>query len=102
METKEQDHKKFERIANSIVGLVGCLNYEIYTPVEVESLILLTNYIRTIPSEEIAGFRISKLTESHSIFTKLKDGYSTRTIQEAIKELLIEYEHFEILAKLEI
>lgn len=101
-QTSESNKTKFERTAKSIKGLVGCLNYEFYSPKELETIILLTNHIRVIPSEEIKGFRIVKYTEAWIIFKKIKDAYSTQTVMEAIKELLIQYEHFEVLAALEI
>jgi len=96
METKKLT--KYESTANSIVGLLTGLNYEFFSPVELQALVFLTNYIRIIPSDEISGFRITKLTESHRIFKRLKVGYSERIMQEVVKELLIEYDHFEILA----
>lgn len=99
--SKLNNKTEFQRKADSIKGLVGCLNYEFYSSVELETLILLTNHVRVIPSEEIKGFRIVKFTEAWFIFKKLKDAYSTRTMQEAVKELLIEYQHFETLAVLE-
>lgn len=96
-------HKKskYKRAADSIHGLITGLNYEFYSSVELEALILLTNHIRVIPSEEISGFRITKYTEAWSIFKRLKDAYSERKVEEIIKDLLLEYEHYEILKEIE-
>ena len=93
---------KYQRAANSILGLITGLNYEFFSPVELQALVFLVNHIRVIPSDEISGFRLTKLTESHFIFKRLKVAYSERAMQETMKELLIEYEHWEILAVLEI
>lgn len=92
---------KYKRAANSIQGLVTGLNYEIYSSVELETLILLTNHVRVIPSEEISGFRIKKYTEAWSIFKRLKKAYSERNMEEIIKDLLLEYEHYEVLNEIE-
>lgn len=92
---------KYIRLANSIEGLITSLNYTVYTPHEVEVLVFLTNYIRRIPAEELAKARIKEATESSYIFEKLKKGYSTRTMHETVKDLLIEYEHYEILIEID-
>lgn len=94
-------NEEFNRKAKSIQGLVIGINYEFFSSVELESLIFLTNHIREIPSEEIMGFRIVKYTESWFIFRKLKEAYSFRNLQEVIKILLIEYQHYETLAVLD-
>ena len=93
---------KFQGKANSIKGLIGALNYEIYTSIELETFIFLTNHIRVIPSDEIDNFRIVKYTEAWFIFKRLKDAYAERLVKETMIELLIEYEHYETLAVLEI
>jgi hypothetical protein len=101
-QTSNSTKKKFQRKARSIQGLIGALNYEIYTSVELETIILLTNHIRVIPSDEIDNFRIVKYSEAWFIFKRLKDAYSERQVVEVMTELLLEYEDYETLAVLEI
>lgn len=101
-QTSNSTKTRFQRKADSIAGLVGALNYEIYTSVELETLIFLTNHVRTIPSDEIENFRIIKYTEAWFIFKRLKDAYAEREVVSTIIKLLEEYEHYETLAVLEI
>lgn len=99
-----------EKIANSIEGLLTSVNYEVYTPNDVDILIALTDYIRPIPKDEshiiynetpyVNEYRITPHTESHDIFSRLKEGYANRNLREAAVKLLEEYNHFEILIQL--
>lgn len=92
---------KYLEAANAIEGLLLGINYEVFSRKTLESIIFLINYIRVIPAEEISNFRIKKFTESWVIFKKLESAYSERRVQEVMRELLIEYEHYEILKEIE-
>lgn len=99
LQTSNSDKDLFKLKADSITGLVQSLNYEVYSDVALETLILLTNHIRVIPSEEINNFRIVKYTEAWFIFRKLRDAYSERRVKEEMESLLEQYEHYEVLTE---
>jgi len=92
---------KYKSQAKGIKKLVTSLSYEQFTDVEMTKLIMLTDYIRKIPSDEVKAFRIIKYSESWFIFNDLKRAFGTRSIEETIKGHLLNREEYELLNLLE-
>jgi len=88
------------REANNIERLLKDISYGKFTDKEMESLIFLTNYVRTIPADEVHNFRIKKHTESWHIYKNLKNAFSHRNLDEVMNRLLIEHERYEVLHEL--
>lgn len=88
-----------ERQAIGIDKLLTSISYEKFSDKEMEQLIFLTNYVRTIPANEIENFRIKKYTEAWGIFKRLKTAFSHRKVEEMMESLLVEYEKYEVLVE---
>ena len=88
---------KYKRQAEGIERLVTSISYERFTEADMVKLIMLTDYIRKIPSDEVKAFRIIKYSESWFIYNELKNAFATRTLEEAIKEQLLKREEYELL-----
>lgn len=98
-QTSTKEITYHQRQVIGIDKLLTSISYEQFSDKEIEQLIFLTNYVRTIPAKGIENFRIKKYTESWGIFKRLKTAFSHRKMEEMMESLLVEYEKYEVLAE---
>lgn len=86
--------------AENIHRLISSLQYGYFTPVNRLILRSILEYIRPVPEDEKVGFpTVKTYTRSWYLLEELKEAYSERNMEDKIKELLLDEEQYEILAK---